>query len=132
MNNCKKSIAEKFILISQQTYNELLNANNTIKQESPSVKEVLLSDSRANESDIAAQLSVAATLNKKNLKQESDQEPREMLANEHLQMNLSGNEVKQILEELLSAGMSSVKVEKSKTIIKLLQNSDTITVDKQT
>ena len=80
MNNCNKSIAQKFILISQQTYNELLNANNTIKQESPSVKEVLLSDSRANESDIAAQLSVAATLNKKNLKQESDQDPREMLA----------------------------------------------------
>ena len=132
MNNCNKSIAQKFILISQQTYNELLNANNTIKQESPSVKEVLLSDSRANESDIAAQLSVAATLNKKNLKQESDQEPREMLANEHLQTNLSGNEVKQIVEELLSAGMSSGKVEKSKTIIKLLQNSDTITVDKQT
>ena len=84
MNNCNKSIAQKFILISQQTYNELLNANNTIKQESPSDKEVLLSNSRANESDIAAQLSVAATLNRKNLKQESDQEPREMLANEHL------------------------------------------------
>ena len=92
MNNCNKSIAQKFILISQQTYIELLNANK-IKQESPSVKEVLLSDSRANESDIAAQLSVAATLIKKNLKQESDQEPREMLANEHLQTNLSGNEV---------------------------------------
>ena len=69
MNNCNKSIAQKFILISQQTYNELLNANNTIKQGSPSVEEVLLLDSRANESDIAAQLSVAATLNRKNLEQ---------------------------------------------------------------
>ena len=55
-----------------------------------------------------------------------------MLANEHLQTNLSGNEAKQIVGDLLSAGMSSGKVAKSKTIIKLLQNLDTITVNKQT
>ena len=54
MNHRNKSIAQKFILISQQTYDELLNANNTMRQEFTSVKEVLLSDSRANESDIAA------------------------------------------------------------------------------
>ena len=73
MNICSKSAAQKFDLISQQTYNELLNANNKIKQDFPSVKEVFLSDSRVNEHYTAAQLCVAAKLNKI-LKKESDQE----------------------------------------------------------
>ena len=55
-----------------------------------------------------------------------------MITREHHQTNLSADEANQILDELTLAGLSSGKIEKSKTIIKLLQNSTTVTIDKHT
>ena len=55
-----------------------------------------------------------------------------MITREHHQTNLSVDEVNQILEELTLAGLSSGKTERSKTIIKLLQNSTTVTIDMHT
>ena len=55
-----------------------------------------------------------------------------MITREHHQTNVSADEANQILEELTLAGLSSGKIEKSKTIIKLLQNSTTVAIDKHT
>ena len=121
--------AHKFILIQLQTYNKLLEAANESNQKPQTAKEILLTKRNSNESDVAAQLSVAATFNEE---QKSGEETEEMITREHHQTNLSADEANQILEELTLAGLSSGKIDKSKTIIKLLQNSTTVTIDKHT
>ena len=128
--------AKKFLLISLQTYNELLNGNKTVqdsKTSTSTTKEYLLSHSnKNNETDVAAQLSVAATLNQIPKPGGSKQETDEIIAREHQQNNLSSDEATEIVEQLLSTGLSSGKIEKLKAIIKLLQKSETIAIDKQT
>ena len=128
--------AKNFLLISLQTYNELLKGTRTVVDtqiSSSTTKEYLLSKSHKNrETDVAAQLSVAATLNQAPKPGGSNQETDEMISREHQQYNLSADEANEIVEELLSTGLSSGKVEKTKAIIKLLQNSKTIAIDKQT
>ena len=119
--------AQKFILIQLQPYNKLLEAANESNQKPQTAKEILLTKRNSNESDAA--LSVAATFNEE---QKSGEETEEMITREHHQTNVSANEANQILEELTLAGLSSGKIEKSKTIIKLLQNSTTVTIDKHT
>ena len=123
--------AQKFILIQLQTYNKLLEAANESNQKPQTAKEILLTKRNSNENDVAAQLSVAATFNEE---QKSGEETKEMITREHHQTNVSADEANQILEleELTLAGLSSGKIEKSKTIIKLLQNSTTVTIDKHT
>ena len=136
MSEQTKVEAKKFLLISLQTYNELLNGNKTVQDSQISTsttKEYLLSHSnKNNETDVAAQLSVAATLNQVPKPGGSNQETDEMIAREHQQNNLSSDEANEIVEQLLSTGLSSGKIEKSKAIIKLLQKSETIAIDKQT
>ena len=120
--------AQKFILIQLQTYNKLLEAANESNQKPQTAKEILLTKRNSNENDVAAQLSVAATFNEE---QKSGEETEEMIREYH-QTKFSADEANQILEELTLAGLSSGKIEKSKTIIKLLQNSTTVTIDKHT
>ena len=136
MSKQTKVEAKKFLLISLQTYNELLNGNKTVQDSQTSTsttKEYLLSHSnKNNETDVAAQLSVAATLNQVPKPGGSNQETDEMVAREHQQNNLSSDEANEIVEQLLSTGLTSGKIEKSKAIIKLLQKSETIAIDKQT
>ena len=136
MSKQTKVEAKKFLLISLQTYNELLNGNKTVQDSQTSTsttKEYLLSHSnKNNETDVAAQLSVAATLNQVPKPGGSNQETDEMIPREHQQNNLISDEANEIVEQLLSTGLSSGKIEKSKAIIKLLQKSETIAIDKQT
>ena len=110
--------AQKFILIQLQTYKKLLAAANENNQKPQTAKEILLNKKNFNESDVAAQLSVLATFNEE---QKSGEETEEMITREHHQTNLSADEANQILEELTLAGVSSGKIERSKTIIKLVQ-----------
>ena len=107
----------------------MLEAANESNQKPQTAKEILLTKRNSNESDVAAQLSVAATFNEE---QKSGEETEEMITREHHQTNVSADEANQILEELTLTGLSSGKIEKSKTIIKLLQNSTTVTTDKHT
>ena len=76
-------------------------------------------------------MSVAATLNQVPKPGGSNQETDEMIARKHQQNNLSSDEANEIVEQLLSTGLSSGKIEKSKAIIKLLQKSETTAIDKQ-
>ena len=55
--------AQKFILVLLQTYNKFLEAANDSNQKPQTAKEILQTKKNSNESDVAAKLSVAATIN---------------------------------------------------------------------
>ena len=95
--------AQKFILIQLQTFNKLLEADNESNQKPQTAEEILLTNRNSNESDVTAQLSVAATFNEE---QKSGEETEEMIEREHHQKNLNAGEANQILEELTLAGLS--------------------------
>ena len=96
--------AQKFILLQLQTYNKSFEAANESNQKPQKAKKNFTNQKNFNQSDVEAQLSVAATFNEE---QKSGEETEEIITREHHQTNLSADEASQILEELTLAGLSS-------------------------
>ena len=123
--------AEEFILISTETYKQLLTSN-SLAQKEESTKQKNLEKRNVDNSEAIAQLSAASALNSPTKVTESVPDSQTYNNNSKHPSNLSDNQIQCVTDELLKAGLSGGKIERSKTILTFLSKSNIITVNQST
>ena len=127
-----QSAADEFILISVDTYKQLTTAAISQPSGEESTKQAILQNKNLGESETLAQLSIASALNSKSVDlPESGREDEKKKSSQEASQ-LTTEQVECVIDELTKSGLSGGKIERSKTIIKLLNESTLISIDGNT
>ena len=127
-----QSAADEFILISVDTYKQLTTAAISQPSGEESTKQAILQKKNLGESETLAQLSIASALSSKSVDlPESGREDEKKKSSQEASQ-LTTEQVECVIDELTKSGLSGGKIERSKTIIKLLNESTLISIDGNT
>ena len=127
-----QSAADEYILISVDTYKQLTTAAISQPSGEESTKQAILQNKNLGESETLAQLSIASALNSKSVDlPESGREDEKKKSSQEASQ-LTTEQVECVIDELTKSGLSGGKIERGKTIIKLLNESTLISIDGNT
>ena len=123
--------ADEFILISTETYKQLLTSN-SLAQKEESTKQKILEKRNVDNSEAIAQLSAASALISPTKVTESVPDSKTYNNNSKHPSNLSDNQIQCVTDELIKVGLSGGKIERSKTILIFLSKTNIIIVNQST
>ena len=126
-----QSAADEFILISVDNYKQLTTAAISQPSREESTKQVILQNKNLGESETLAQLSIASAFNSNSVNTESERGDEKRKSSQEASQ-LTTEQVECVIDELTKSGLSGGKIERSKAIIKLLNESRLISIDGNT